>query len=996
MPPARFLALLAVLAMPAAAQRAGGVYGVVLDTSDGGIGQAAVTIVNEDTGFRRAAETGPGGRYAVGGLEPGEYKITARKEGFRTVVRFGIRLGEAAAARVDFVLPVGSVEETITVRGTAPLIAHEDAATGTRILADEIARVPLNGRGLLTLLELTPGTIVVPATRGDPGQFTATGQRPNANSFLVDGMSANTGLAAGGVPAQSPGGTMPALSAFGSMDSLISVDALEEMRVQTSTSVAQFGRLPGASVELTSRAGTNEFHGTAAYRIRNELFSANDWFGNQAGFGKLPLRLQDIAGTLGGPVVRSRSFAFLSFQHVALLQPFVWAQPVPSIDTRNDAALWAQPALNLFPLAVTGPVANGLAEVLGRGSRPAGLYAGAARFDQALGSRVSLFGRYSDAPSNNQFGGLSVDALDLRSQSLTLAVNARLKPNTVLDARANESLAGVHSNWSPGHDCSLQTFFDGFFGVPPACESLVRFWIGGVGQLVSGREGDRRQRQFQTVETLGHRLGSHNLVVGSDYRSITAIRRDPTGTYGLIADDLAALADKRNLWFSQTPGQNASAHVDELSLWIQDTWQAARRVTVAAGLRWEYSPPLVAPPNPAGTTPLYYFLDPASQNIVSGSRQPLWRESYRDFAPRLGVAWQLTGDGKTVLRTGGGLYYDSSLSIATDVLNGGPLSISQLSSAIHAPFPSIMSYAFLPNLRLPEVAQWNATIERALGARDVVSLGYVGSEGWDLIRREAGGAGNNPTTLVALTTNHGHSAYHALELQYRRRMAPGLQATAAYTWSHAIDNDSSDSFLVWAAPGPGDHAASDFDLRHSLTAAVTYEPRFGKGWALDSIARVRSGFPITVLDADEYQGITLMNAFRPNLVWGQPLWIADANAPGGRRLNPAAFADAAAGHQGTLGRNAIEGFGMWQIDLALRREFVFKEKRRLQLRVEAFNLTNHASFADPVRYRNSPVFGQSVSMLNLMLGTGSPGSGLSPILQTGAPRSLQGTVRFQF
>src|SRR5205807_5948579 len=154
--------------------------------------------------------------------------------------------------------------------------------------------LPLNGRGLLTLLELAPGTNVIPATRGDAGQFTATGQRPNTNYFTVDGVSANTGVTAGGLPAQSTGGSLPALSAFGSMDSLISLEAVQEMRVTTSTSVAEFGRLPGATVGLSSRSGSNEFHGAATYRVRNELFNANDWFANQAGYRRLPLRLHDF------------------------------------------------------------------------------------------------------------------------------------------------------------------------------------------------------------------------------------------------------------------------------------------------------------------------------------------------------------------------------------------------------------------------------------------------------------------------------------------------------------------------------------------------------------------------------------------------------------------------------------------------------------------------------------------------------------------------------
>jgi hypothetical protein len=301
-------------------------------------------------------------------------------------------------------------------------------------------------------------------------------------------------------------------------------------------------------------------------------------------------------------------------------------------------------------------------------------------------------------------------------------------------------------------------------------------------------------------------------------------------------------------------------------------------------------------------------------------------------------------------------------------------------------------------------------VERSLGAHDVASIAYVGAAGRDLILREMGGLGSSPRTFVALTTNDGRSNYQALQLQYRRQFARGLQAQVSYAWSHSIDNDSSDAYLVWAAQGFNDRGSSDFDQRQSLTAAFSYQfqqpstrspfTRLVGGWAMDTILHARTGFPISVLNSDQYLGITLANAFRPNLVYGQPLWLADPSVAGGRSLNPAAFQPAFKtgdpGQQGTLGRNAIAGFGMMQMDFALRREFRLSERRRLQFRLEAFNLLNHPSFADSVRYLNSPVFGDSTSMLNLMLGSGSPGSGLAPILQTGGPRSLQASFRFQF
>ncbi|HTI49811.1 MAG TPA: TonB-dependent receptor, partial [Planctomycetaceae bacterium] len=676
------------------------------------------------------------------------------------------------------------------------------------------------------------------------------------------------------------------------------------------------------------------------------------------------------------------------YQRVAMVQPFVWRQAVPSPEARAAAAEWAQPLLKLFPMPTGTSFAGGVGETVMRGTRPAGLQTGGIRLDQALTRRFSLFGRYNDSPSRNEFGGLAVNRLELRSQALTIGLNARATANTTFDARVNESQATADSDWSVGAECALRPLTESFFSDPTACNHLTRFWIGGVGQFVSGTEGRRRQRQFQTVGSASLRRGGHNFGGGVDYRALEAIRRDPTGTLGVISDDLSGLADRRKLWISRSEGQNASAQVAETSLWIQDTWQAAPRLTIAAGLRWEYSPP----PLSSDQT---IFLNDSSDGVVSAVR-PLWRNSLGNLAPRFGAAWQMTRDGRTVLRAGGGLYYFSSMSIATEILNGGPLSVTTLVSSVRSPASSVLSYGFMPNLRLPYVEQWSLSLERAFGSQSMISGGYVGSSAHRLLRREAGGPGSTVTSMVALTTNHGASNYHGAQVQYRRRMSRGVQLLATFTLARSIDNGSSDSFLMWAAPGPPDRGRSDFDLRLAFTMSASYEPAKLRGWGLDAVFHARSGFPITVLQAEEYQGIALTNAFRPNQAYGQPVWGVSPSDPGGKRLNPIGYTATAPGTQGMLGRNAVGGFGMSQLDLAVRREFRFSEHRTITLRVEAYNVLNHANFADPVRYLNSPVFGQSTSMLNLMLGTGSPGSGLAPILQTGGPRSLQGSARFQF
>ena len=998
---------------PVAAQRYASLTGHVLDTSGGGISGAVVTVTNQDTGFRHSAESEVGGAYLVGPLEPGIYKVTVRKEGFRTLVRFGMPLTEARAVAADFVLPVGSILETVTVEGTPSPLDREDAAPETGFEHEEISRMPLNGGGLLQLLDAVPGTNITPATRGEAGQFTTAGQRPNTNYFTVDGVSANNGITAGGIPAQSTAGTLPAVSAFGSLDSLISPEVVDEFSIRTSSTGAEMGRLPGAQIAITSQSGSNQWHGALAYQWRNEILAANDWFANAAGINRGAARLNETSETLGGPLRANRTFLFLSFQHLDLVQPYVWNQPVPSLAARQTAAAWVQPVLGIYPAPNQGLLTAGIGDWAGRSEQPASLTAGSVRLDQAVGSRVSLFGRYSDAPSDNQFGAFQVNRIDLRFQTLTLGLTARPSARTTVTVRANESQSSAYSLWNggggaTGPGCQLQPLTTSLLHVTEGCDYLVRFTIGGIGQLVSGDEGSRLQRQFQTTGSLAVHLARHDAQVGADYRRVVAIRHDATAALGVIADDVAALQTQQNLWVARSAAVDESAGVTEVSLWVQDTWRAATRLTLTAGLRWEFSPP----PVPDPTT---NFLDYATKSVVPFSQistqccpavTALWPTSHRDFAPRLGLAWRITGNGKTVLRAGGGLYYDSSMSIAADSINGGPLSVASYIGATGL-YPSELSYAFLPNLRLPAAAQWNVALERALGTHDTFSAGYVGSAGYDLIRREVGGAGSSATSWIALTTNNGHSAYHAFEAQYRRRFTGGLNGLASYTWSHAIDNDSSDAFLLWAGfATPADRGASDFDLRHSFTGTLSYTVpqippekgwrRMAGGWSASMILRARSGFPITVLESEEYTGITLTNAFRPLLLLGQPLWLADPNAPGGRRMNDAAYFLMPTGQQGNLGRNAISGFGMMQLDAALSRDFALRERVALEFRIDAFNALNHPNFADPVRYLDNPLFGQSSSMLNMMLGTGSPGSGLSPVLQTGGPRSLQAGVKWQF
>jgi hypothetical protein len=873
------------------------------------------------------------------------------------------------------------------------MLNSDNVAVGTLVPRDRIQRLPLNGRGLLSLLELAPGTVVTPATRGEAGQFSANGQRPNTHYFTLDGVSINTGVSGGGLAAQCTGGALPGMTAFGSFHAAASLETIEEFRIQTSTATSGFGRLPGAQVSISSRSGSNGFHGSLFHYVRHEALAANDWFANSQGSGRSPMRLNHGGGAAGGPLRRDRAFFFAAYEGMRLRQPFTWRSAVPSRELRSRiVAPWVRDLLKLYPQTAAPESAPGLAIWTGGNHRPSRLDAGSLRLDSAITSQVSFFAHYRQAPSAAEFGQSQINRLMLQSRSATAGLDARMWPGLAFDLRLNYSGAVADSLWSPEPSLSPQACA----GAPyPLCGMLIRVTVAGAGRVSAGHEGRRQQDQWQAILTGNAAFASHQVRFGFDFRQLNPRFRDAAGTASVMADSALDLEDVRFLWIATSPASSGKTISSEMAVFLQDTWRIRPSATLTYGARWEFSPPPVADP-PA------YFYDAAS-GAFALARDAIWPRRYGNVAPRLGLAWR-PRQGSTVFRVGSGVFHSSTLSIATDLVNGGPLNVRQFHSGRLAPFSSLLSYGFLPDFQLPAVMHWSASAERALWDRDAVSLTYAGAAGRRLIRREIGGPGNSDTVRVALATNHGRSDYHSLQAHYRRRLAAGLDLMASYAWSHSIDNSSSDALLHWVAPDitpRRDRASSDFDVRHTGTLAFSYEfadrtPRWIRGWWVDSLFHARTGFPVDVLNAEAAMGVNFGNVFRPDRIPGQPLWLRDASAPGGRRLNAAAFRAAGAFTQGTLGRNAIAGFGMSQVDLALRREFEVCERAALQFRVEAFNALNQANFADPARHLASPVFGYSVSMLNSMLGTGSPGSGLTPMFQTGGARSLQAALRLRF
>ena len=364
-----------------------------------------------------------------------------------------------------------------------------------------------------------------------------------------------------------------------------------------------------------------------------------------------------------------------------------------------------------------------------------------------------------------------------------------------------------------------------------------------------------------------------------------------------------------------------------------------------------------------------------------------------------------------VLRASWSEIHDNGSQVAATLLNPVPdfaLRTVESTSAYFSPMDSVsLGYGFSSDLRLPVANRWSASLERELPRHGVLQVSYSGMSSANLLRIETA---LNPSpdlpnlAQLLFATSHGTAVYHGLNAVYRRPFAGGLQGQVAYSWSHAIDTGSSDSSLFLIAPGVSarnDRGDSSFDARQTVTAAILYttpalRPFRGlsRGWAVGTFFYSRTAFPVDVLASESLEGFAIAN-LRPNLVPGLPLWISNANVAGGRQLNPAAFAPASA-IPGTLGRDTVRGFGMWEADCSAGRSFALREKLRLTFRAEAYNVFNHPQFADPMPYLSNPMFGQSGSSLNLMMGSGSPISGQSPAFQMGGPRSLQLSLRLGF
>jgi len=1039
--------------------------GLIQDSAKAFVPDVRILAINIDTNQKFETKTNKDGSYSIPSLPVGPYQMQIEKVGFRTILKEGLFLHTQDVLQINFQMAVGSTSETITVSSESVNINTSDATVGTVIDRQFVEQIPLNGRSFQPLILTSPGVVTnspqsragAPANNNN-GQYSVNGTRTNASNFTVDGASASNAPTYNSTAGSS--GMMASATALGTTQALLSVDALEEFRIATSSYSAEYGRQPGAQISFRSRSGSNDFHGSAYDYLRNSAFDANNWF-NTYGSVKTPTpaeRQNDFGGTIGGPLTvphlysgKDRAFFFFSYEGLRLTAPQAASITyVPSNGTFNtgnytdpryknlraNAPAALKPVLNAFPLPNCSTALNPQCVDQGQGGSPFIFSATGggiinsinARVDYQLFPSMRVFARYSDALStSSNIGAAYTDKTLSRNRIFLVGADNAIHGNIANELRLQYSPASFQNTDTPGSigGASPINFYT-LQGIPQVGgQTLVQLSYPNSTSMYQQSYGSL-QFQPNVVDTISWSHGKHLFKAGADYRQTTAyygyknLSRGPRIVYTFTN---AANILNNNASITSSNFLRSDPTMKNLGLFAQDEWHLNPRVSVSFGLRWDLYPP----PSVSGA-PIYTYTgsidNPASLGI-SRANAPLYKTTYTNFAPRIGVAVVIHDQPghQLVFRGGGGLFYDAislnqTFGFGTNLGGAQQISYTQAfplpTATIQKPVTVAAPYAFqwYPDNQLVPAynIQYNATLEQAFGDKQSIAIGYVASLGRKLstIRQYTVSALNPSFTSFNLYRNGPGSNYNSLQVKYQRQMAHGLQALASYTWSHAIDWASADN--APSASFPLQRGNADFDVRNNFTAALVYnfptqyqnkiERALLGYWNANAYVVSRSAFPYTPVGPaviDPVSGVQIQGQLDYN---GRQPYVYKSGIPGGRQIDPTIFSVTTKPlGAGNAPRNFLRGFGEAQANLAVQRTFPLYEHSQLQFRAEAFNIANNATFGSvnttcgvtaPGATCNNVLMGQATNTLSNALG------GTSNLYQQGGPRSLQFMLKLSF
>ncbi len=880
------LTLLLAVPLRCGAQETGTITGTAVDSSGAVLPNVSVVATNVATGVRRETTTGAQGTFTLVSLPPGTYNIEARAGGFRVEQVRDIVLHARDQLTLTLTMQIGVTGETITVTADAAHVNTESATVATTVDRQFVENMPLNGRSIQSLLLLTPGITPVVNIQGtnSGGSFAVNGMRPASNGFSVDGVNANFAASPGSFNNFQTSGNLPGFSVLGTTQTLASVDAIQEFKVQTSTYNAEFGPQPGAQVSIVTRGGTNTFHGSAFDYLRNDVLDANDWFADRLKTPKPPERQSDFGGTLGGPVWipglysgKDKTFFFFSYEGLRLRLPQFVGSNVPSLCIRGmgsclptvagvvdkPAVAAMLPILNAFPLpngiAEKQPngAANGLAEYFLSFSNPSDVDTTSIRVDHNFGPRLSVFARYNNSPSDQITRSGSnlavVSPSGLNTWTFTAGATATFTPQLTNDFRINYS-----SNQTFG--TSTQTTLGG--AVPVARGALIPSDLDNkptqANAVLSGLPGatqllfpslsapgliDASNYQFNVNDTLSWVVGTHQLKFGGSYRHSTPAAANNAYLFIGQFTSLAGIQNGTAALSIQQSNLPSYPIFDQYAWFAQDTWKVTHRLTLNYGLRWDYLPPPGERNDHFGAAPTQ--ITNLSTLKLAATGTPEWNAPQANFAPRFGAAYQLrqSAGHETVLRGGFGLFYDTGNDRSTQnsgrypwafqrtianlsyPLNSALIQPTALPLTVAPPYPTGLTM-FDPNLKLPYSWQWNAAVEQALGADQKLSVSYVASAGRKLLQAVttpmASAPISNPNFAAGATIQltTNHSTSDYDSLQVQFQRRLSHGLQALASYTWSHALDDDSDSNTGRVAKRGNAA---FDVRHILSTAITYD-----------------------------------------------------------------------------------------------------------------------------------------------------------------------------